>query len=38
MIMKDYDGKEYVLIPEHIFKNKQGIDWGAVERYLQNIM
>lgn len=35
MNIKEIDGKEYVIIPEHIFKNKQNIDWKAVEKYLQ---
>ena len=35
MIIKEINGKEYVVIPEHIFKNKQNIDWKAVEKYLQ---
>ena len=35
MTVKEIDGKEYVIIPEHIFRNKQNIDWKAVEKYLQ---
>lgn len=34
-IAEDSDGNKVVLIPEIIFKNRQNIDWNAVEKYLQ---
>ena len=34
-IVKDTTGCKVVVLPEIIFKNKQNIDWNAVEKYLQ---
>ncbi|MBR1929967.1 MAG: hypothetical protein IJ833_00625 [Lachnospiraceae bacterium] len=34
-IIKDDAGHKIAVLPEVIFKNKQNIDWGAVEEYLQ---
>ena len=34
-IVKDALGHKIVIIPNVIFKNKQNIDWNAVEKYLK---
>ena len=34
-IVRDESGQKVVVIPEIIFKNKQDIDWDAVEDYLK---
>ena len=34
-IVKDSEGRKVVVLPEIIFRNKQNIDWNAVEEYLQ---
>ena len=34
-IIRDEKGKAIVVIPNVIFKNKQDIDWNAVEKYLE---
>lgn len=33
--MKNKAGQGIVILPDIIFRNKQNIDWGAVEKYLQ---
>lgn len=35
IIANDLEGNKVVVLPEIIFKNKQNIDWNAVERYLK---
>lgn len=34
-IVKNSEGQKIVVLPEILFKNKQNIDWNAVEKYLQ---
>lgn len=34
-IARDEQGHKIVLLPEIIFKNKQNINWKAVEQYLK---
>lgn len=34
-IINDLTGNKVVVLPAIIFKNKQKIDWNAVEKYLQ---
>lgn len=33
--MESMSGHKVVVLPDIIFKNRQNIDWEAVERYLQ---
>lgn len=34
-IVESMSGHKVVVLPDIIFKNRQNIDWEAVERYLQ---
>ncbi len=34
-VVSDFAGNKIVVLPDSIFKNKQNIDWNAVEKYLQ---
>ena len=34
-IVEDQAGHKVVVLPEILFRNKQNIDWNAVESYLE---
>ncbi|MCD8325796.1 MAG: hypothetical protein LUC90_03650 [Lachnospiraceae bacterium] len=37
-IVMDENGQKIVVLPDIIFKNRQNIDWSAVEKYLKKYL